>query len=344
MIDRARQKPSIRPVSSLAKEALAAVALLLAVFLGFPSGAFGGAAAILSGTIEYTGALGPVSGKRPILLFLSASPLLDGAPAATSFVDTNGGAFELAAPAPGDYYLGYLLDMNGDTAPSLGEPFEVYLDRTMTPGDPVTVPQSGLALSFDDTGSLPGIQGTVTYDGSLGTVSDEAPILVDVFRDADLTDRVDQQNLVTVNGGPFSFILPEGGDFYLMLFLDLNRNDALSDGEPFTIYNGRIVPPGDPIPADGSMLDIRFDDDGASTPTTTPLATVTPTPEVVACVGDCNGDGEVSVDELVVGANIALGLSDLSECPPFDADRRGTVTVDELLQGVANSIAGCSGL
>jgi hypothetical protein len=186
------------------------------------------------------------------------------------------------------------------------------------------------------------VQGTVTYDGSLGPVSDETPILVDVFRDADLTDRVDQQFPVTSNGGSFSFVLLEGGDFYLMTFLDLNGNDERDEGEPFTIYNGRTAPPGDAIPADGSMLDITFGDEANATPTSTPMATVTPTPEV-SCVGDCNGDGEVTVDELVIGANIALGVTDLSECPAFDADNNGAVTVDELLQAVANSLTGCTG-
>lgn len=76
------------------------------------------------------------------------------------------------------------------------------------------------------------------------------------------------------------------------------------------------------------------------TPTSTPTATVTPTPEA-PCAGDCDEDGMVTIDELVIGANIALGVADLSDCPAFDADENGTVTVDELLQAVANLLAGC---
>ena len=41
---------------------------------------------------------------------------------------------------------------------------------------------------------------------------------------------------------------------------------------------------------------------------------------VVACVGDCNGDGMVSVDEMVEGVRISLGEAPLSQCPAFDAN------------------------
>ncbi|HVN83673.1 MAG TPA: hypothetical protein VMW17_02390 [Candidatus Binatia bacterium] len=61
-----------------------------------------------------------------------------------------------------------------------------------------------------------------------------------------------------------------------------------------------------------------------------------------ACVGDCDGSNTVSVDELVKGVNIALGLADVSTCSAFDADNSNTVTVDELVKGVNNALSGCS--
>ncbi|HVN88051.1 MAG TPA: hypothetical protein VMW17_24680 [Candidatus Binatia bacterium] len=60
-----------------------------------------------------------------------------------------------------------------------------------------------------------------------------------------------------------------------------------------------------------------------------------------ACVGDCDGSNTVSVDELVKGVNIALGLADPSTCPAFDEDKSNTVTVDELVKGVNNALSGC---
>jgi hypothetical protein len=70
----------------------------------------------------------------------------------------------------------------------------------------------------------------------------------------------------------------------------------------------------------------------------TPTPTSTPEP---GCTGDCDGDGEVSIDELVRGVAIALGVLDLETCPAMDADRNGQLTIDELLQAVRNALDGC---
>jgi hypothetical protein len=58
------------------------------------------------------------------------------------------------------------------------------------------------------------------------------------------------------------------------------------------------------------------------------------------CVGDCNGDGEVTIDELVLGVNIALGDQPVSACPAF-ADNEGQVTMAQLILGVNNALNGC---
>ncbi|HVM96123.1 MAG TPA: hypothetical protein VMT89_07025 [Candidatus Acidoferrales bacterium] len=59
------------------------------------------------------------------------------------------------------------------------------------------------------------------------------------------------------------------------------------------------------------------------------------------CVGDCNSDGEVSIDELILGVNIALGSAALSSCPTFDADDSGDVTIDEIIAAVSNALNSC---
>ena len=71
----------------------------------------------------------------------------------------------------------------------------------------------------------------------------------------------------------------------------------------------------------------------------TPTPTATPTP--ILCVGDCNADGAVTVDELVKGVTIALGTAALSTCPQFDLDGSETVTVDELIRAVNRALDGC---
>ncbi|MBI4515811.1 MAG: M4 family metallopeptidase [Deltaproteobacteria bacterium] len=60
------------------------------------------------------------------------------------------------------------------------------------------------------------------------------------------------------------------------------------------------------------------------------------------CIGDCSGDGEVTVDELVKGVNIALGLAPLGDCPWLDTNADGEVTVDELVAAVNAALGGCA--
>jgi hypothetical protein len=62
-----------------------------------------------------------------------------------------------------------------------------------------------------------------------------------------------------------------------------------------------------------------------------------------ACVGDCNGDGMVKVNELITGVNIALGNQQVTECPAFDRDKNGEVRVDELVLAVNKALTGCQG-
>lgn len=81
------------------------------------------------------------------------------------------------------------------------------------------------------------------------------------------------------------------------------------------------------------------------TATHSATATATATPTAIAstdCTGDCNGNGAVTVDELIVGVNIALGTQPLGNCPSFDSNSDGKTTVNELVGAVGNALAGCS--
>lgn len=77
------------------------------------------------------------------------------------------------------------------------------------------------------------------------------------------------------------------------------------------------------------------------TPTRTPRATPTSTPTRVACAGDCDSDGQVTVDELLRGVSIVLGQLPPANCPAFDAGGDGAVTVDEIVLAVNNALGGC---
>jgi hypothetical protein len=79
---------------------------------------------------------------------------------------------------------------------------------------------------------------------------------------------------------------------------------------------------------------------GVESPLSEPVVVLRREPQM-ACTGDCNGDGEVTIDELLIGVNIALDLQPLSRCAAFDAGGDGMVTIDELLAAVNNALGGC---
>lgn len=77
-------------------------------------------------------------------------------------------------------------------------------------------------------------------------------------------------------------------------------------------------------------------------PTINPTDSPTPTATPLPCSGDCHGDGAVTVDELILGVNIALGIQPASQCPPIDTDGNQAVTVDELVKAVTVALNGCA--
>jgi hypothetical protein len=79
-------------------------------------------------------------------------------------------------------------------------------------------------------------------------------------------------------------------------------------------------------------------------PTPTPtemLPTPTPTSVEGGCVGDCNMDGEVTIDDIIVMVNIAQGNASVDDCPNGDADGSGDITIEEIIQAVGNAQESC---
>lgn len=92
---------------------------------------------------------------------------------------------------------------------------------------------------------------------------------------------------------------------------------------------------------DGNGLYDLADPACAPGATVTPTARAVPTPTAtpIPCVGDCNSDHHVTVDEILTMVNIALGTADTSACPHGIA---GTpVTIDQILAAVNNALNGC---
>lgn len=60
-----------------------------------------------------------------------------------------------------------------------------------------------------------------------------------------------------------------------------------------------------------------------------------------ACPCDCNGDGAVSVSELITAVRIGLGEATLASCPAADRNHDGLVGIDELVAAVNAALNGC---
>ncbi|HSQ00453.1 MAG TPA: hypothetical protein VL049_24800 [Candidatus Dormibacteraeota bacterium] len=58
------------------------------------------------------------------------------------------------------------------------------------------------------------------------------------------------------------------------------------------------------------------------------------------CVGDCAGDGAVTINDLILGVSIALGTAPVSACRAF-ANAEDEVTISQLILGVNNALDGC---
>lgn len=69
--------------------------------------------------------------------------------------------------------------------------------------------------------------------------------------------------------------------------------------------------------------------------------TVDAPPPPPACAGDCDGSGDVSINELLLGVNILVGSAAPGQCLAMDADADGTVAVNELIQAVNVALAAC---
>ncbi len=63
--------------------------------------------------------------------------------------------------------------------------------------------------------------------------------------------------------------------------------------------------------------------------------------QVSLCVGDCNGDGNVTIDELLTLVNIALGSAILGQCRPADCDGNAQITVGCIGKAVNAALQGC---
>jgi len=125
------------------------------------------------------------------------------------------------------------------------------------------------------------------------------------------------------------------------LILAIDNIEPIADGATLFRCTVAIAPGAAPVRYPiGCFAALGSDADGAAVP----LACVAGSVSVSrACPGDCDGDGQVTIDELLTGVNVILGTTGVVQCPSFDADFDDAVTVDELVTGVLDALNGCPG-
>jgi hypothetical protein len=220
-----------------------------------------------------------------------------------------------------------------------------------------------LGITQPASGGVSGFGGSTTYTGQLGPVSAARTICVCVSTDSNLSNLIGCLEIRT-NGGTYFAPTLNTNTYFAVGFLDLNANIGLDAGEPYVIYNGKSAPPGDPIVAGltQNAINFSFGDEniwppaesaptpsatGTQTPTSTPPPSPTATPSPTStlqrhCPGDCDGDGDVMVGEIIALVNIALGNAQLSLCMSGDTDGSHDVTIDEIVAAVDAALSGCT--
>ena len=76
--------------------------------------------------------------------------------------------------------------------------------------------------------------------------------------------------------------------------------------------------------------------DTTVSPTRSLEVTPTSTPTSITCTGDCNGDGVVLINELMLCINIVLDIFGVDACEACDPNGDGRVEISEVITGVNN--------
>jgi len=63
----------------------------------------------------------------------------------------------------------------------------------------------------------------------------------------------------------------------------------------------------------------------------------------IACPGDCDYSSDITVDEIVISVNVAVGAASLAACVSLDENSDGEVDVAEIIGMVTRALGGCSG-
>jgi hypothetical protein len=106
-------------------------------------------------------------------------------------------------------------------------------------------------------------------------------------------------------------------------------------GEYVLFGAGNSVDASTTVDGDAAALTMLVVAVGDIAPTPTPTATPLP------CAGDCDGNGRVSIAELIAGVSIALRTASVDICRACDTSGDGTVSIGEIIAAVNKALNGC---
>jgi autotransporter-associated beta strand protein len=271
--------------------------------------------------------------------------------------------------APGALYEGATAVENGtlqlDTDLSSPAPVTVQSAATLqgngSSGGPISVQDGGAVAPGSSPGELSST-GLTLVAGATFMAEIEGPDPITQY------DRMTVAGAVNLGGATLAVTLgytPTDGEQFTLIAHGQGQAVAgtfadLAEGATFQVagttfgitYKGGsgsdVVlvagPPHTPTPTATGLVP-------TSTPTTltshsaTPTASLVPTPTATGmaarCTGDCDGNGAVAINELVIGVNIALDNAQAAVCPRFDTDGDDRVAIQELIEAVGNALTGC---
>lgn len=150
------------------------------------------------------------------------------------------------------------------------------------------------------------------------------------------TSSNEVQTTIRIGESPTSIALSPGGEF-------LYVNSIVSRAVLAVDLASESVTRTIPLPFSPEDIAVQNAPGGCVAPPPPPSPTPAPIPfPLGACMGDCDGNLSVTVDELLLATGMALGTTTTGSCDLADWNRDGGVSIDELIEAVKSAIEGCS--
>ncbi|GBD27958.1 hypothetical protein HRbin30_03315 [bacterium HR30] len=209
----------------------------------------------------------------------------------------------------------------GEGAGGVALQFEIALSEVFAirplPGDR---PQCGLYPSVERSGTTFAFVPSDCAPNIPGSCSAVRALIFDFFDRTPLPDGPLVQCTLSVSVRAAEGLYPVGVE-----------RVAVSDASGTLLPNARGV---------AGVLEVRLDLP-TPTPTPEPSPTATPSPDRdLSCVGDCNRDRTVTIEEVIAMVVSALGEAPVT-CAGADPNRDGQVTIDEIVAAVSFALHGC---